>query len=141
MRFRLPLCRRNDSTGARVNGEDYRFVEGIKRAQDMRQASPVVRVLAAVHRRQHVTLFPQTKAIHNLRRSRVNSSPRPVEDIQHHVSDDMDVLRDALGGQVADRGIARAQEEIRQVVRHHTIDFLRHATIEASKSRFDVRYR
>ena len=50
----------------------------------------------------------------------------------------MHVAPDALGRQVPHRGVARAEEEVRQVVCDDPVDLLRHMAVEASEPRFDV---
>ena len=57
----------------------------------------------------------------------------------HHVAHAMHAARDALVPQVPHRHVRRAEQDVRQAVRHHAVDLFRHAAVEAAQAGLDVR--
>ena len=66
------------------------------------------------------------------------SGPGLQQQIDHHVAHAMNALPDPLFPEVGDRCGRRAQEQTRHVIRQSPIDLLRHAHVEATKTRLDV---
>src|SRR4029077_5484631 len=62
--------------------------------------------------------------------------------IDHHVADEMDARRqDPLAQEVVARALLGGEQELRELVGEYAIDLLRHGTVEAAQSSFDVNYR
>ena len=74
-------------------------------------------------------------------RTRARDGPEHAREVDHHVADQLDAARDALGREVRDRGLRRAEEQPREAVADDAVDLLGHAHVERAQARFDVRER
>ena len=61
-----------------------------------------------------------------------------ARDVDHDVADHVDAGGDALGGEVRDGRVGRAEAQVGEDVDHHPVQLLRHAPVERAQARLDV---
>src|SRR6266478_2272472 len=112
VRLRLETRFGDDLPRPWMNRENNRFVDRVEGAQNAPESRHLVRVLAAVNGCQQISLLLQSKSLQDRRLVHIGALLRPIQNVQHDVPNQMDVLQDAFSSQVADSRVTRAKQQV-----------------------------
>src|SRR5438128_1712528 len=130
---------RNDFSAPRMHGEHYRLIDRVESVKNRAESFRIVRVFAPMYRGQEIALFLYSKSLEDLRLPCAGPILCPIDHIQHHVADLMNIFSDAFRCQILNSSITRAKQKTGQMIRNDAVDFLGHPAVEAPQSGFDMR--